>query len=119
MTSAVDRALIALRKSRINYTSERELGLAVGRVFSEAGLHYEVEHILSGRSRVDLWLEGGVAVELKVGGSASGVLRQLHRYAGHDTVSEILLVTTLHRHVRSLPATLCGKRVSVFRVTSF
>ena len=118
MTSDVaERALAALRQARINYTSEREFGHAIARVFSAASIAYDSEVLLSGRSRVDLLLEGNLAVELKVRGSASSVLSQLHRYAACPRVAGVLLVTAVSRHVRGLPPTLCGKRLFSFWVS--
>lgn len=118
MSEAVDLLLRELRRHRISYGSETELGRSVVQLLLPLNIPYVEEYRLSPGSRVDLLLDGGVAVELKVGGTPTSVLRQLHRYAEHDCVREILLITTRHAHLRGLPAQLCGKPVYVFRVTS-
>jgi hypothetical protein len=118
VSESVDLLLRELRQHRISYGSETELGRSVVQLLAPLGIEYVQEYRLSAGSRVDLFLDGGVAVELKVGGAPTSVLRQLHRYAEHDIVRELLLITTRHAHLRGLPAQLCGKPVYVFRVTS-
>jgi hypothetical protein len=54
--------------------------------------------------------ERGIAIEVKVDGSQSEVMRQLHRYAQHDKVIEILLVTTEPKH-RGIPEQFNGKPI--------
>lgn len=61
----------------------------------------------------------GLAIELKIGGSASCVLRQLERYARFSCVREIILVTSCARHMALCSVeSLYGKRLHVVRVGS-
>lgn len=68
------------------------------------------EVVLSKTDRVD-FLVDGIAVELKVKCPANEILRQLARYAQHDEVREILLLSVTRAPLLKLPPTLNGKPV--------
>jgi hypothetical protein len=68
---------------------------------------FEREARLSKTDRLD-FLVGGVAIEVKRNGSLSQLLRQLARYAQHEKVRELLVVTA-RPQVSDLPNELCGK----------
>lgn len=107
--------VIALLRHRAwAVTSEDELQQAVAQVLTEAGVAFEREHVLSSRDRVD-FLIGGVALELKVGGSAQDATRQLARYAQDAAVRELVLFTTCATVARQ-PESLGGKPIHVVRV---
>ena len=65
---------------------------------------------LSKFDRVD-FLVDGVAVELKVKCPANEILRQLSRYAQHDEVRELLLLSVTRAPLLKLPQKLNGKPV--------
>lgn len=69
------------------------------------------EYALSPEDRVDFFLDGE-ALEVKVSGSVSQVLRQLHRYAQHEAVTSLILVTTRMVH-RNLPSIIHGKPLTI------
>jgi hypothetical protein len=72
----------------------------------------EVE--LSPEDRID-FLVGGtlrIGVEVKVDGATSALVRQLQRYAQHETIAGLLVVSTRAHH-RAVPSTLSGKPVVV------
>ena len=75
------------------------------------GVDHLREHRLDKASRID-FMVGTIGVEVKTGGGISAVIRQLHRYAEFDTVSELVLVTTRTALAR-VPTELNGKRVRV------
>lgn len=80
-------------------------------LFERSGVDAQREVRLSARNRVD-FMVGGIAIETKVDGSLSSILRQLDRYAECDQVEEVLLVTTLRKHLTT-PFELRGKHVEV------
>ncbi|SHE67275.1 hypothetical protein SAMN02745157_0682 [Kaistia soli DSM 19436] len=59
------------------------------------------------------FLVGDVVVEVKIGGSAAEILRQLDRYAQHDRVGSLLLVTNVPMR---LPQAIRGKPAAVARL---
>ncbi len=71
-------------------------------------LKYAREFILSDEDRVDFFVEGGIALEVKVKGATNEVLRQLQRYAQHQIVETLMLVTT-KALLSDMPETLSGK----------
>jgi hypothetical protein len=85
-----------LASYRFNYTSERDLQDGIEQALQEAEVSYEREAPL-GLGRID-FLVGDVGIEVKIDGGDRAVLRQLQRYANHEEISELLLVTSRVRH---------------------
>lgn len=111
----IDEIATALQRRTYRCSGEAELQDAISSVL-EAGFPGQVsrEHVLGRSDRVD-FMVSGVAVEVKVGGSLAALTRQVHRYAAHDTVTGVLVVTTRWYH-GGLPETLHGKPIGVLRV---
>jgi hypothetical protein len=108
----------ALSGVRITPQNERELGDAVQRLFDQglgfkpAALggapKYTREHRLSANDRLDFFVGGKVAVELKIKGSLSDLLRQVDRYLSRDEIQAVVVVSTMRR-LSALPSMLRGK----------
>ena len=96
---------------RIDCTDELTLQDGIARILTEHAVPFEREARLGARDRVD-FLVGDVAIECKIGGSVTELIRQLTRYAWHESVSELLVVTSRLRHNKT-PALLNEKRVVV------
>lgn len=96
---------------RYHHADEDGLQAGVAAAITAAGLPAEREVRLSPEDRLDV-LTGGVAVEVKTAGTTDNVLRQLQRYAQHDRITALLLVTTKARH-RTLPDQVGGKPLRV------
>jgi hypothetical protein len=111
-TRHVDAAEAArlLRTFRFRFGCEDDLQAGIADALAPLPVEREVR--LSARDRVDHLLPGGVVIEVKVAGSADRVLGQLTRYAAHDRVSGLVLVTTRARH-QELPAEIDGKPVEI------
>lgn len=90
------------------FTTEDDLQVAAARVLSEAGIDAHRERVLSRADRIDVLTDDGVGVEVKIGGSAFGVFRQLERYSRSPLVRSLVLLTTAPRH-----AALSEARVGV------
>lgn len=97
-----------LAKYRYRFCCEQELQDGIALALSRSDISFEREYRLTDNDRLDFFCEG-IAVEVKIDGSAAAVLRQVHRYANHKDVNEILLVTTKASH--SIPASLNGKKI--------
>ncbi|MGH4017865.1 MAG: hypothetical protein ACRDT0_01200 [Pseudonocardiaceae bacterium] len=97
----------AIASHRFCYRAETQLQHGIAAALAAAGLPVRREVALSRTDRVDILVET-VAVEVKVAGSATTVLRQLQRYAAHDLVCELVLVTTRAAH-RALVPVVGGK----------
>lgn len=105
----------AMRRWQFSPSCEDELQRGIAMMLDGEKLSYQREESLSRRDRPDFMI-GSVALEVKVDGGTMSVLRQLQRYAAHEDVSRLVLVTTCSRHA-SLPAAVLGKPLNVLWVT--
>lgn len=97
----------AIKSHTFKFSSETELQNMIHKLLPDATREKKLD-----ADRVDFFLDG-VAVEVKVKGSAHDVLRQLQRYAQHEEVTEILLVTSRSMHQSLRNEKLNGKPVQV------
>lgn len=95
--------LTALGGKRIDSTSEDRFQADVAALLAAAGIAHEREVILSPRDRID-FLAGVVGIECKIEGTVGDVARQLLRYAQHERIQALVLVTGRARLGRALPA---------------
>lgn len=109
MTSAQIAELIGC----IHFSFGREVDLQdkIATVLTHHGVAFHREHSLSAADRIDFLAAGGLGIEVKIGGRRADLLRQLYRYAGHQAIGELLVVTSLTRHLAGAPAELLGKPV--------
>jgi hypothetical protein len=98
---------------RFRAVNEAELQRGIETVLVEAGYKFTREKHLSRKDRPDFLLEDGVAIEVKIDGSLTAVMRQLSRYAEQPTVAVIVLVTTRATQAVRIPQEFCGKPVRV------
>lgn len=103
--------LSVLRAYRYRFTSEAGLQAGIAAALAAAEIPFEREVSLSASDRID-FLVGGCGIEVKVDGATAAVLRQLHRYAQHERIRSLVLVTSRSRH-RQMPEALNGKPVGV------
>lgn len=98
--------LALLRAARVDLSSEKRAQAAIAEAFARAGVAIEREVRLSPSDIVD-FMVGGVAIEVKLRGARKKeVYRQLARYAAHDRVRAVVLVSNLSM---GLPETIEGK----------
>lgn len=71
---------------------------------------YEREVILSPKDRIDFLVNGNIGIELKIKGAVSALTEQLERYATHDKIEVLVLVTTKTR-LTGIPTIMNGKLV--------
>lgn len=102
-----DRLKEYLAGFRYDLTSEDSIQRGIERVLEVFGLSFEREFRLSGADRLD-FLVDGIAIEVKRQGSRQDLLRQLSRYAQHEAVRELLVVTA-RLQLSDLPSELHGK----------
>lgn len=94
---------------RFSRASEKQLQDRLEHVFLRWGMDFEREKSLSKKDRPDFLFSNGVALECKVDGGLQSHLRQMKRYAGHDAVTGVLLVSM---RPYQMPETLNGKPVA-------
>lgn len=81
-----------VERNRLPLSNEKATQAALADLLTAAGIEYERECRLSGKDIPDFMI-GGLAVELKIKGGKMDIYRQLKRYAEHDRVTRLLLVT--------------------------
>jgi len=112
MMGARDVAIF-LRQARYRMGSEYLLQQDVERHLHTAGIPYEREHRLSPGERLDFLVAGNVAVELKIRAQRKSIYRQLERYARHEIVQALILVTA---SALGMPKTIEGKPVYIVQL---
>lgn len=109
----IDR-LLSLRNTlsrfQFHYANEDELQRGIAAALESADMAYLREYQLTPQDRLD-FLVDDLAIEVKIGSSAAAVLRQIARYAQHEKIAGILLVTARGHH--ALPESFAGKPVLV------
>lgn len=98
---------------RFPLSTEKLLQAAIEEEFDAAGVEHSREHRLSTEDIID-FLVGVIGIECKLKGSRRDHYRQLDRYAQHDEISELILVTNVPT---GMPAKINGKAVHVFNLS--
>lgn len=94
MTRTVSDLAAYLRAWRFAFASEAELHAGITKALTEEDWTFEHEVTLSPRDRIDFLVERSIGVEVKVKGRRAAVEDQLARYAEHDRLKALVLVTT-------------------------
>lgn len=103
----------ALAGATLTYRDEVDLHADMARVLDEHGIGHRREVRLGDAGRIDFLTDTGVGIEVKVAGSLPAVTRQMTRYAHHDDVTALVLVTTIARH-HTIPRELAGVPVALY-----
>lgn len=101
----------AIERHALRFTNETGLQNCIASLLSAESISFEREYRLTSSDRLDFFCDGCI-IETKVKDSLAAVTRQLHRYAQHDSVQSLLLVTTRSAH-RGLPFQINTKPVHV------
>jgi hypothetical protein len=100
-----------IQRHRFSYAHEKDLQDGIASLFGD---RLSREFHLGAFDRPDFFIEAdGVVIEIKVKGSAGSVLLQLERYAKHDRVKGLVLVTTRSTQALRMPYILNEKPLHV------
>jgi hypothetical protein len=111
----LDLVARAIASRRFRFGRERELQEGIARALADESIVFTREARLGEAGCIDFLCDGGVGLEVKVGGALAAVTRQLHRYACCDDVRALLLVTS-RRALDRLPEAMMGKPVRVLHL---
>lgn len=109
---------IAEALGRFSYMAhdEHRMYVLLEDILRSAGLTFVREHPLDKKSRLDFWFPDlRVAMEVKVRGAPHRVMSQITRYAEHETVGALLLVSSSPKLLR-IPKTIGGKPARAVRL---
>lgn len=98
---------------RLPLADEMQTHRAIAVALDAAGIRYEREVRLDARSRVDFIIDTGIALEVKIKGSATAIYRQCERYAAFPIVREIVLATN---RSMGMPSEINGKSMYVLKL---
>ena len=101
-----------LRGTRLRISQEKVLQNDIQAALDRAGIDYGREHALSAGDRPG-FMCGGVVIEAKARYAKRSIFRQLERYALHEEVSDIVLVSGT---AMGMPAEINGKPVLVVSI---
>ena len=101
-----------LQRTRLRVSNEAALQGDIATTLAAAGIAAEREVMLSPADRPD-FMCGYVAIEAKCRYAKRSIYRQLERYAAHDRVSAIVLVTGT---AMGMPAQINGKPIYVVSI---
>lgn len=109
----IDNVIRKLKSYRFRFKTEAELQKGLMSVLERITETIR-EHRLDENDRPDFFLpDHGIAIEVKTKGAATAVLRQLTRYATHEEVKSILLITSRVQLAKSFPDSLLGKPLRI------
>lgn len=95
-----------LNRLTFKYRDERELQTGITAALEGAGFTVRREVSLTRHDRIDMFLEHErVGIEVKVGGNADSLHRQLVRYAECPWIEEFVVVTNRATHAARLEGT--------------
>jgi len=88
----INKVLKILYSHRFPLVVEKETQHAIEEKFSDNDVPYSREHRLDEKNIPDFFIEG-IAIEVKIKGTAKNIYRQCERYCGFDEVKKLILVT--------------------------
>ncbi len=102
-----------IEQTRVDLSTEKAAQRDLEEMLTGRGVAFDREARLNDADVPDFLVAGGIVIEVKIGGSAPSIYRQLKRYAAHETVTALLLVTAV---AMSLPSQIEGKATAIARL---
>lgn len=109
----INQILLLISQCRLNAVVEKQAQCELEHWLANSGFKFEREYRLSERDIVDFVVHtdtGLVAIELKIKAQRMSIYRQLCRYAKHDEVAAVVLLTGT---AMNLPALIENKPAAV------
>jgi|SRR5579872_4853790 len=112
----IDRIRKLMESYSFHFQCEDELQQSIAAMLTENKIAFEREVRITAKDRID-FMVGNIGIECKIDGAFSAVVRQLHRYAQHESIGSIMLITTKAKHLDA-PQEINGKQVDVFFIST-
>jgi len=103
----IDRIAAEIGRIRLPVGGEKKMQAALSAALDQIGIAHQREVKLGDGDIVDFMI-GDIALELKIKGQPVEILRQCERYASHEGVEGLVLMTA---KAMSMPSELLGKPV--------
>lgn len=95
-----------LRRQRYRVGQEAWLQADIEGALAAMDVEFKREARLTARDRIDFLVQGGIGIEAKARCSPRQIFRQLERYAAHDTITSLILISGT---ATGLPAIINGR----------
>lgn len=105
-TDLIDKIIQVIHRNKVSLTDEKMTQVQIATILTENNIPYIREYRLSGEDIVDFMVDDHLAVEIKIKGQKRAIYRQLQRYAAHDKIKGIVLLTGVSM---GLPEQIDGK----------
>lgn len=92
-----------------NFNSEVELQNGIESILTTNSVPFSREVRLTKKDRID-FLVDSIGIEVKIDGTATSLTRQLYRYAQHDLIDSLIVVTNKSKFT-NLPNTINNKQI--------
>jgi hypothetical protein len=89
----VNELVQQLRRRRYRVGQEAWLQMDIEAALTAIGVPFEREARLTTRDRIDFLVAGGIGIEAKTRCSPRQIYRQLERYAAHDAITSLILIS--------------------------
>lgn len=98
MTASVEdiqhSVALVICQNRFNFDSELELQSGIDLALQRNNIEFQREVRLGAGNRIDFLVPPGIGIEVKIGGSTSALIRQLHRYALRPEILGLVVVAS-------------------------
>lgn len=116
MNETAQKIMRAFDGYAVRAIEEAVLQDSVARVLRTSGIAFDEQVVLGPGERID-FLCGAVGVELKTKGGMAPLIRQLARYAAHERIEALVVISTLRR-LGAVPPSVGAKPVFTLTVSS-
>lgn len=106
-STGFDQLLETIRGYRFRFRDEQELQEGLWLALTQNGYAPDREVVLGSDSRID-FMVGTIGIEVKIDGSETALIRQVHRYMYFAEIQGLVVVTSLLR-LTGLPETINDK----------
>ncbi len=108
MSTSVEIIAAHLRRQRYRVGQEIWLQDDIAAALAALPVAFEREARLAPGERIDFLVDGGIGIEAKTRCPPRKIYRQLERYATHDAITALILISGT---ALGLPATINGKPI--------
>lgn len=105
-TYLIDMVIKLVHGNKFSLTDEKETQVQLSKIFDDNKIPYAREYSLSKEDIVDFLVNDSIAIEVKIKGQKRAIYRQLVRYATHEKVKNVILLTGVSM---GLPSEIEGK----------
>lgn len=106
---ATNRLIPLIQSHRLRFSRETDLHADLKTLLVTAGIFFVHELRLTEKDRIDFYLpDSMIGIECKVDGGPTAVASQLLRYAQHEDIAELILITSRRGQVLTVD-NLSGK----------